>query len=231
MPEATLFSPSERIPVEIGTVGVVNPTDIQIFGGHWGERTYYADYAGIAVKFAPTSILEIGVRFGYSGIALCHGALQTAKLPGRKKLLYHGVDGEFFSGFKASGEPGVHYRSNEVAEDNFARFFAEAKLKAEFFHCDTQKEPYPEAVLARTYDLVNVDGDHSYQGAYNDCSRTWPLLAPGGIMLVDDMSMAEVGPAVRAFIQEREAAGEIQAWQDHHNERDMMIIQRRPSFG
>jgi hypothetical protein len=226
MPEAMLFSPSERLMVPLGEIAAANPDDIQIFGGHWGERTYYADYAGIAAKFAPAAILEIGVRFGYSGLALCFGALQTVKLPGRKKLHYHGVDGEFFSGFKASGEPGVRYRSNEVAEDNFNRWTWPNKLKAEFFHCDTQKEPWPEAVLAFSYDLINVDGDHSYEGAYNDCSRAWPLLAPGGTMLVDDMSMSGVGPAVRAFIAEREAAGETVGWQDHHNERDMMIIRK-----
>jgi predicted O-methyltransferase YrrM len=225
MPRHDLFSHQERLPVSIGSVADANPTDIHIFGGHWGEQTYYADYGGIGAKFAPASILEIGVRFGYSGISLCHGALQSVKLLGRKKLLYHGMDGEFFGGFIA-GDLLTLRKSNEVAESNFSRFFPDAKLKAEFFHCDTQQEPYPDGVLGRQYDLVNVDGDHSYQGAYNDCSRTWPLLAPGGLMLVDDMSMDGVGPAVREFIREREAAGELLLWQDHHNERDLMLIQK-----
>jgi predicted O-methyltransferase YrrM len=59
-----------------------------------------------------------------------------------------------------------------------------------------------------------------------DCVACWPLLNPGGIMLVDDMSFADVGPAVRAFIAEREAAGETVHWQLHQNERDMMLIRK-----
>lgn len=224
MPEQQLYTMGERLPVEISRIA--HPDDIHIFGGHFGDRTYYADYAGIAAKFAPKSILEIGVRFGYSGIALSFGALQSFKPVGRQKLIYRGMDGEFF-GCEFEGADGYKlYRSNAVAARNFELFYPDAKLDAKFFGVNTQVTPFPDEVTKRTYDLINVDGDHSYAGAMKDCVACWPLLNPGGMMLVDDMSFAEVGPAVRAFVAEREAAGEIVRWQYYQNERDMMLIRK-----
>lgn len=224
MPEGNLFNQGERLPVEISRIA--HPDDIHIFGGHFGDRTYYADYCGIAAKFKPAAILEIGVRFGYSGIALCHGALQSFKPVGRQKLVYRGMDGEFF-GCEFEGAQGYKlYRSNAVAARNFELFFPEAKLDAQFFGVNTQVHEFPAEVTKKSYDLINVDGDHSFAGALKDCRNCWPLLKTGGLMLVDDMSFAEVGPAIHEFIKEREAAGDQIAWQLYHNERDMMLIQR-----
>jgi hypothetical protein len=36
------------------------------------------------------------------------------------------------------------------------------------------------------FDLLFVDGDHSYQGCLNDLENWWPLLEPGGHVLVHD---------------------------------------------
>ena len=36
------------------------------------------------------------------------------------------------------------------------------------------------------FDLVYVDGDHRRAGAYRDCVLAWPLLQPGGLVLIDD---------------------------------------------
>ena len=224
MPEQQLFDMSERLPVEISRIA--HPDDIHIFGGHYGDRTYYADYCGIAAKFVPTSILEIGVRFGYSGIALTFGALQRFKPIGRQKIVYRGMDGEFF-GCEFEGADGYKlYRSNAVAARNFELFHGEVKLDARFYAVNTQVHEFPDEVTKHTYDLINVDGDHSFQGALKDCRNCWPLLNPGGLMLVDDMSFAEVGPAIYEFIKERESAGETLIWQLHRNERDMMLIRR-----
>jgi hypothetical protein len=38
----------------------------------------------------------------------------------------------------------------------------------------------------RRFDLVYVDGDHRAASAYKDAVLSWPLLAPGGIMIFDD---------------------------------------------
>ena len=35
-------------------------------------------------------------------------------------------------------------------------------------------------------DLIFVDGDHSYEGCFNDITKAWPKLKKGGAMLVHD---------------------------------------------
>lgn len=39
----------------------------------------------------------------------------------------------------------------------------------------------------QTYDLILVDGDHTANGGLQDLRDCWPLLAPGGLMLFDDI--------------------------------------------
>jgi hypothetical protein len=234
--QGALFGYEDRFPVPINEIAL--PSDICIFGNHFGENTYYADFAGIAKKYKAQAIMEIGVRFGYSGIAMCLGALAS----GHQKVWYYGCDGEFFGAeFNHSTEGQGFYRSNAIAAENFRRFIPQ--VSAEFFGVDTQKQPLPVQIVGGTdpdelpptvtytpwkFDLINVDGDHSWVGAYSDCKKVWPLLNVGGILLVDDMSMAEVGPAVHHFIKEIEDQNGADAivWQMHHNERDMMFIRR-----
>jgi predicted O-methyltransferase YrrM len=36
------------------------------------------------------------------------------------------------------------------------------------------------------FDVIYVDGDHTAAGAYRDCVLAWPLLAAGGVMIMDD---------------------------------------------
>ena len=41
--------------------------------------------------------------------------------------------------------------------------------------------------LDKTYDMINVDGDHSYNGAMMDLRNSWKLLRKGGILVFDDI--------------------------------------------
>jgi predicted O-methyltransferase YrrM len=38
----------------------------------------------------------------------------------------------------------------------------------------------------QSFDLIYVDGDHTYQGVYADALQAWPLLKPNGWMIFDD---------------------------------------------
>lgn len=210
-----LFDISERMYVPIEQVAI--PSDISIFGTSFGEKSYYSDFAGIAKKYAPRRILEIGVRFGYSGIAMTSGALAGGVPP---PIEYVGLDAEFFAGHTKDQGYGL-YRSNAVAAENFKRF--RPGVTAEFFTCDT-RDGLPEEVLTRKFDLINVDGDHSYEGAYGDLCRVWPLLNPGGIIIVDDLGMVDVKRAVEQFRDEH--LPDLEGFQIHPNERIFAIFKR-----
>lgn len=213
-----IFHVSERYPVPISSFAV--PSDITIFGGRWADDTYYADYAGIARKYRPEEILEIGVRFGYSGIAMCLGALAGRPNydPEVWILGYDGIDACFFS---HPEDPAVS--SNEVASANFAA--QTPSVGVELFRHDT-RAGLPEKVCQYlgVYDLVNVDGDHSYEGCYRDLVNIWPLTAPGAVVIVDDTGMTDVKRAVEQFRDEHLA--ELQAFQWHENERGLALLQR-----
>ena len=41
-------------------------------------------------------------------------------------------------------------------------------------------------VKQERFDLIYVDGEHRRAGTYRDCVLSWPMLKPGGLMLLDD---------------------------------------------
>lgn len=207
----SFFTIEERYRVPIEQVAI--PSDIAIFGTHWGSDSYYADFAGIARKHTPRSILEIGVRFGYSAIALCLGALAG----GAERVRYVGLDAEIL----ATGPHGES--SNEFAAVNLARMCPD--VKAKFYTCDTLKG-LPPFLYRMRFDLVNVDGDHSYEGCLGDMKRTWGLLNPGGIMIVDDTGMADVKRAIEECKATWEATGELDGFQFYPNERGFGLLRR-----
>lgn len=212
-----LYTLADRMYVPIEQIAV--PSDLSIFGTHFGESTYYADFAGVAKKYAPRRILEIGVRFGYSGIAMTSGALAGgAPAP----LEYVGCDAEFFSNPECPNDSYALYRSNAVAAENFKRF--RPGVDAEFYTCDTRRG-LPEAIAGRQFDLINVDGDHSYEGAFGDLQRVWPLLAPGGVIIVDDTGMVDVKRACEEFRDLHRDELEGFCW--HANERGFAIFLRK----
>ena len=213
-----LFSIEERFYVPIEQVAM--PSDISIFGTSFGEKSYYQDFAGIGKKYAPQRVLEIGVRFGYSGIAITSGALAGGAKP---PVVYVGLDAGHFEGHTRAQGSG-NYPWNIVAAANFEQF--RPGVFATFYTCDTLKG-LPKAALLQTFDLINVDGDHSFEGAYGDLRRVWPLLAPGGIIIVDDTGMMDVKRAVERFRDEHTLDLEGFCW--HQNERGFGIFLRKGS--
>jgi hypothetical protein len=227
MPQQCLFDVSERFPVPMNEIA--HPEDRCIFGTHFGENSYYADFAGIARKYAPRAILEIGVRYGYSGIAMCLGT----KAAGTDPIYYVGCDAEYFSG-PQSDMKYRNYRSNAVAQENFNRFVP--GVLAEFHTINTQTHGLPEEVRGswqgsgkqitftpRLFDIINVDGDHSFAGASKDLRQTWSLLNVGGILIIDDTGMEGVRQAIEVFIRERGSELDHQ-W--HDNERGFCICRK-----
>jgi predicted O-methyltransferase YrrM len=199
------------VPIETFAI----PSDISIFGGHFGQHTYYASFAGIAKKYAPQAILEIGVRFGYSAIAMCLGAIAG----GVSYPLYMGLDACFFS------HPNHPEKlSNEVAGEHFRRIFPNAEVLAALHRCDTRQGLASEAAEYSIYNLINVDGDHSYEGCYRDLVNVWPLAAPGAIVIVDDTGMEGVKRAIEQFRDERTAAGDLAGFQWYDNERGFGLL-------
>jgi predicted O-methyltransferase YrrM len=57
------------------------------------------------------------------------------------------------------------------------------------------------------FDLIFIDGDHSYEGVKNDFGRILGLLSPGGIVAFDDNNDAQTNRGVRKFVLELVGSG------------------------
>ena len=112
----------------------------------------------------PARYLEIGSRQGHS-LAMVHDAAPACRLTA--------VD---FWPAEYAGEPD----SYAFFHGNLARLGAEAVC-----HQGNSHDLLP--TLAGPHDLILVDGDHSQEGAAADLRDAARLLAPGGILLFDDL--------------------------------------------
>lgn len=66
---------------------------------------------------------------------------------------------------------------------------------------DSQKTKYNDV---KQYDLLFIDGDHSFQGCLNDLNNWWDSLAPGGHVVCHDCYFGnEVQDAVVAFLKDK----------------------------
>jgi predicted O-methyltransferase YrrM len=200
-----LFSKEERVTVPISSIG--RPEDRNLYGDdNWGGSTYYADWCGIARKYKPYRVLELGVHLGYGAMAL---------IAGSGCQFYTGVDDE-----------------REVAGSND---LARANLKSQSFWTvnDTIIEATvgldpPDLRLAEVirrgpFDLVAVDSDHTICGTLAQLHLAWATLAPGGIIVIDDFRSVEVREGWERFLLE---LGEAVTVQHYENERNWLIVRR-----
>lgn len=134
------------------------------------SRTFLAAAAKI---IKPKKFLEIGVRRGHS---MCLVA-KAAKDLGLKEIV--GIDPWIFE-YGGESNPGPELVQSEVKKFNLinVRFFnmfsdeAFSILKKENFTCD----------------LLNIDGDHTDEGALNDLLNYSSILNSKGILMFDDIT-------------------------------------------
>jgi predicted O-methyltransferase YrrM len=145
----------------VETKGVIFEDDTAYDGLYFKKElktTYYNYYYSYGKHFKPKNIFEIGVRAGYTGYFLLKGS-------GAKK--YRGIDLEAYLP-----------NSNKKAQRLLQRECSDAEVS--FMNSHHLKK------LDELYDLIHVDGDHSYKGKVQDLELALANLAPGGVIVVDD---------------------------------------------
>jgi hypothetical protein len=141
---------------------------------------------GLSSKYKPQRVLEVGVMSGGGISAVLDGHAPSALVlcdywsPEYKGSNYRSHDhidtlllGKSFAGTAQYLDGNSHVLLKQYRADN----------------------PTSE------FDLIHVDGDHSYSGALADIRDCWPMLRQGGCMVVDDIIHApSVVDAVNTFI-------------------------------
>ena len=136
------------------------------------DRTY-PTYHAIAELLNPHSILEIGVRFGYSLASLACGAGPGVKV--------FGIDPE------------------QYEKDSNARASASLKLlgvEAQLFLGDSKNFDVTGCTGQTSFGLIHIDGDHTTEGALQDLQR---YASFSDRLLVDDVLDSRVWAAIQAF--------------------------------
>ena len=132
----------------------------------------YPFLADLTSQFKPKSILEVGVRLGYSAIAF---------LSGSQAERYTGID---------SGYDFLNWK--EWAEDNLEYYKSKTGhiVNIKLFNINTQTEKI-DFLNNQTFDFIFIDACHSEEGCYQDICNFWQFLNIGGVMVVDDSKESE----------------------------------------
>lgn len=123
------------------------------------SKKYYEYYYAISKFYQPKSILEIGVRFGYSLGSMIKGSDVIENIIGVDMNSYE-------------------YNSIEIAENNIRKYINN-NINYNFFLQDS----HSILELPNFYDLIHIDGDHSYEGKIQDLNLT---IGKCKTLIVDD---------------------------------------------
>lgn len=133
----------------------------------WNFPNHYPFMYGLGKAVKPGSYLEIGTRYGYSMVSIGAGARDSLRS-------ITSIDLQEYEGM-----------SQDYAKDNLLSTGFSGKY--EFFAGSSHDAEIKNKVKGKLYDLVFVDGDHSYEGALDDILYYWGNVGPGKFMIIDDV--------------------------------------------
>ncbi|GAB5495485.1 MAG: hypothetical protein Phyf2KO_05650 [Phycisphaerales bacterium] len=148
-------------------------------------------------------ILEIGVLFGLGA-----GFMHTALAPFYDNVKLYLLDP--FDGYYGSDhlDPLTGQKVNRAAvERNLKRLAIDADDIEIIEGFSTDSGVHKKAKQAAPYDVLVIDGDHSYDGVREDFERYAELIKPNGVLIVDDYG-SEDWPEVTRYVDETVATDE-----------------------
>lgn len=174
---------------------------------------YFSIYTGLVNKFKPKRVFEIGVRYGYTAICMWWAAACDDR---PFEYEYIGIDDESYP-----PSPGVTVGSCTKANENF-------KNKGCQESCKAIKWNSFDGIPSKfgTFDLVHIDGNHDFNGVWNDLHNCWPILNVGGIIVLDDYYFPQIKDAIHKWLELYSDADEIIAVQFIEDERGHCLIRK-----
>lgn len=145
---------------------------------HYLQGITYPVYYEVGAALKPKSILEVGVRFGYSLASLASGAQITTDI--------FGIDYESYA-----------LNSVAIATDSLKSLGIEANI----IYGNSHNFDVEKSFNRKHFDLVHIDGDHTTNGALIDIAKYSKYTNK---ILVDDVSDARVWHAVAAFVASKD---------------------------
>lgn len=168
-----------------------DPNDIPAFSGR-----KYDDYGGYGACIEPVSIFEVGVAAGYSIAAMMY---HIPRYVDRVTLvdMHHDV-------WRTT------YKLSKYHPD----------VKFSTFQYDTQTPDWECVDLDSEYDIVHIDGNHTYSGALNDLVHFGCKVSQRGLIIVDDAKDPNI---LRACDEFRDANNMESRFISNHNGHYLMM--------
>ncbi|MEE8385570.1 MAG: class I SAM-dependent methyltransferase [Dehalococcoidia bacterium] len=145
------------------------------FGPHWRSADILTALWGAATLIGPSSYLEIGVFRGRSASVV--GATHP-------DCAIYGFDLWIEDYFAAPNTGPDFVRQELLAAGHRGSVTLTSGPSAETLPAFLRQHP------DLYFDLITVDGDHSFLGAARDLANTLPRLKVGGIVVLDDICLA-----------------------------------------
>lgn len=127
-------------------------------------QNYYEWYWSYSNQIKPKNVLEIGVKWGYSSIAMGLG--------------YNLIENLYLYDNEAKGIP------LRLAVENIQTAMPYTKIFPQVLN--TLNIDKNSVHFDFKFDIIHIDGGHSYQAALNDIEWTHEHLSDCGIIIVDD---------------------------------------------
>lgn len=137
--------------------------------------------AALSIDRDSVEVLEIGTLFGVNAV-LFWDMLGASGSRAVQTLV------DLFEGYYGEDTPDQYTGlvvSEGIVENNLRRAGATPE-DFRLIRGNSHHQEIVDRVSDRQYDLVLIDGDHSYRGVTGDFERFWPLVRPGGFLLIDD---------------------------------------------
>lgn len=177
--------PTRPFPARFGNDA--NMTDRQLaFIEHLAERTH------------PKRFLELGVYHGTT-TAILSQIGQTVAV-------------DWFRGNPEFAEDSIETGKREYPERKIGYLKNLAEHPEMYERTVTLECTTQAALLALrnvTFGLILIDANHEFSNARADIEESWPLLAPGGYLLLDDYSFATIMRQSRNHVQQAWSAAKV----------------------
>jgi predicted O-methyltransferase YrrM len=142
-------------------------------------------------------LLEIGTLYGIGAIAL-YDAVRF-NVPKASVTLIDPLDGYYAEG--AGDYVSAAPVSRRVLEDNW-RLAAGTLEDLTIIQEKSETAAAREAIAGREFDMLVIDGDHSYDGVRRDFENYFGRVRTGGVVVIDDYDVPE-WPAIKKFADEK----------------------------
>lgn len=137
----------------------------------------------IALERHPKSYLEVGTRYGDSLLRVLAGSAP-------KKLERIVIADIWHESYFGANNNGTQFDRSHKHVERFLTGMGYRPDQVTYLDGDSAKT-VPTLDKREPFDLILVDGDHNFEtpnSADMDLENCWPLVAPGGLLVFDDVS-------------------------------------------